>query len=295
MNYKKASIDSRICRALSICSTYASVVVQFDETPRIGQANDYPTSFIYTHIGMGSSRYMAKQNNAPSPTPKPIGCDKKRMYTELPYVGQTTYSMKKKFAHLSGKLRPDLEVRFFMKPPSSIRTFFQNKDSIAKHMQSNIVYSVNFKECGQAYVGKTDRQAIRCMKEHGAPSDTFDPPPPTSKPKPLTKRSARIANKAIAKSSNIPATTNPNDSDTDGNKNKGIFSALSKYEKDTGHHINWKDFRVVWRNENSYRLPVKELLVIQAYKPELNRTTHSVPLIVFPDDLTTDKLPDPNG
>jgi hypothetical protein len=244
---------------------------------------------------MGLSRYIAKQNGTSSPTPKPIGCDKERMYVEIPYVGQTTDSMKKKFAHLSGKLRPDLDVRFFMKPSPSVQTFFQSKDHIAKHMQSNIVYSVNCIECGQAYVEKTSRQAIRRMKEHGAPSNTFDPPPATVKPKPEPKISARIANKAIAKNSNIPATMNANDSDTDENKDSVILSALSKHEKDTGHHINWKDFRVIWRDENSYRLLVKESLVIQAYKPELNRTTHSVPLIVFPDGLTKDMLPDPNG
>jgi hypothetical protein len=312
MNYKKASIDSMIRRALSICSTYASLVAEFDEIRRIGQANDYPISFIDTHIGMGLSRYMAKKNDAP--TPKPIGCDKKRMYVEIPYVGRTTESMKKKFSHLSAKLRPDLDVRFFMKPPPSVRTFFQNKDPVAKHMQSNIVYSVNCNDCGQTYVGKTDRQAIRRMNEHGAPPATFGPlrttkrKPATSKPTPskptpspsTLRRSSRVA-KAIAKASKAPATTNATDSDSDSDndndkkKDKVILSALCKHEKDTGHHINWKDFRVVWRDENTYRLLVKESLVIQAYKPELNRTTHSVPLIVFPDVLTTDMLPDPNG
>jgi hypothetical protein len=133
------------------------------------------------------------------------------------------------------------------------------------------------------------------MKEHGAPSDKFDLPAPTTKPKPLQKRSARIVNKAIAKNSNILAMTNASDSDTGENKDKAILFALSKHEKDTGQHINWKDFRVVWRDENSCRLLVKESLVIQAYKPELNRTTHSVPLIVFPDGLTADMLSDPNG
>jgi hypothetical protein len=170
---------------------------------------------------------MAKQNDAPSPTPKPIGCDKKRMYVEIPYVGQTIDSMKKKFAHLSGKLRPDLDVGFFMKPPPSVRTFLQNRESIAEHMQSNIVYSVNCQECWQAYVGKTDRQAIRRINEHGTPSDTFDPSPPTTKPKPLPKRSARIVNKAIAKNSNILALTNANNSDTGENKDKVMLSALS--------------------------------------------------------------------
>jgi hypothetical protein len=133
------------------------------------------------------------------------------------------------------------------------------------------------------------------MKEHGTYLDTFDSRAPTTKPRPLPKRSARIANKAIAKNSNIAASTNANNSDTDENKDKVIRSAPSKHEKDTGHHINWKDCRVVWRDENSYRLLVKESLVIQAYKPELNCTTHSVPLIVVLDGLTTDMLSDPNG
>ena len=311
LNYKKASVDSMIRRALAICSTYASLVAEFDEIRRICQANDYPTSYVDTHIGIGLSRYMAKQNGTPSSTPKPIGCDKKRMYVEIPYIGQTTDSMKNKFLHLSGQLRPDLDVRFFTKPPPAVRTFFPNKDRIVKHMQSNIVYSVKCNDCEQSYVGKTDRQAIRRMKEHGAPPDTFGPVPKAKRkpsPSPLTltqlpKRSERIRNQAIAKALKAPATTSANDfeddeddeNDDDKPKDEAILSALGQHEKDTGHHMNWKDFRVVWRDENPYRLLVKESLIIQAFKPELNRTTHSVPLIVFPDGLTTDMLPDPNG
>ena len=209
MNYKKASIDSMIRRALSICSTYASLVAEFDEIRRISQANDYPISFIDTHIGMGLSRYMAKKNN--TPTPKPIGCDKKRMYVEIPYIGRTTESMKKKFSHLSGKLRPDLDVRFFMKPPPSVRTFFQNKDPVAKHMQSNIVYSVNCNDCGQTYVGKTDRQAIRRMNEHGAPPATFEPlrttkrKPAPSKPAPSKPAPSKPAPSKPAPSKPAPS------------------------------------------------------------------------------------------
>jgi hypothetical protein len=41
-------------------------------------------------------------------------------------------------------------------------------------MQSNIVYSFSSINCEQTYVRKTDRQTIRSMKEHGAPSSTFE-------------------------------------------------------------------------------------------------------------------------
>jgi hypothetical protein len=41
-------------------------------------------------------------------------------------------------------------------------------------MQSNRVYSVNCKDGEQTYVGRTDTQAIRRMKDRGAPSSTFE-------------------------------------------------------------------------------------------------------------------------
>jgi hypothetical protein len=107
------------------------------------------------------------------------------------------------------------------------------------------------------------------MKEHGAPINAY---------KQLTtidrdtdenqlRRSSRIRDRK-ADSPKLPDNTNDK---------KAVCSALSKHEKDTGHRINWKDFRVVWRDEDPYRLLIKESLVIQAYKPALNRTTHSIP------------------
>jgi hypothetical protein len=86
----------------------------------------------------------------------------------------------------------------------------------------------------------------------------------------------------------------PNYDDNNDDK-KVVYSALSKHETDSGHSINGKIFRVVSRDENPYRLLIKQSLLIQAYKPELNQPAHSVAFIVFSDGLTADLLPDPNG
>ena len=59
--------------------------------------------------------------------------------------------------------------------------------------------------------------------------------------------------------------------------------------------MDWKNFRIVWRDSNVYHLLIKESLVIRAYEPRLNRTTHSVPLLVFPEGLERHLFPDPNG
>jgi hypothetical protein len=157
-------------------------------------------------------------------------------------------------------------------------------------MQLNIVYSVYFEDYEQTYVGKTDRQTIRRMKEHGAPSSTFEQEgtadQATNEEK--LRRSTRIhGNKGDL--SKLPNTNDNMD------HKKVVLLVFSKHEYDTGYRINWKDFHVVWRDENPYRLLFKEPLMIQACKLELNRTTHCVPLVVFSDGLTTNLLLDRNG
>ena len=323
LQYKNAGINSMVRRALSICSSYTSLTAEFDEVRRIGQANGYPLSFIDVHIGIGLSRHLGKNDQKQEDVV--LGCQKKQMYVEIPYTGQTTLTMKKQFSHLSGKLRPDLDVRFFTKPPASVQTFFRNKDPITKHMQSNIVYSVKCSDCDHSYIGKTDRQAIRRMREHGAPKDAFDEPKssdddddvpvdvpaqvPVDKPRytsnVITRAQALALNKiAAATASNAPDTLTTTTKTTatatapQNSKDKEvpiITSSLAQHEKDTGHHINWADFQVVWGDSHPYRLLIKESLLIQAYKPELNRTTHSVPLLIYSAGLPRDLLPDPNG
>ena len=324
LQYKNAGINSMVRRALSICSSYTSLTAEFDEVRRIGQANGYPLSFIDVHIGIGLSRHLGK--NDPKQEEVVLGCPKKQMYVEIPYTGQTTLTMKKQFSHLSGKLRPDLDVRFFTKPPASVQTFFRNKDPVVKHMQSNIVYSVKCSDCDHSYIGKTDRQAIRRMREHGAPKDAFDEPKssdddddvPVNMPAQVPVDKPRYTSNVITRAqalvlSKIAAATTSNATDTltttttkptataiapqNSNDKKVpiITSSLAQHEKDTDHHINWADFQVVWGDNHPYRLLIKESLLIQAYKPELNRTTHSVPLLIYSAGLPRDLLPDPNG
>ena len=119
---KKASIDSIARRALSICSIYLSLTEEFAEIRRYGLANGHPRSFIDIHIGVGLGRYMERQ--VPQTTVRPIDCEKKRMYVEISFIGRTTQLMKKRFNQLSSQLRPDLDIRFFTKPPAYVQTFF---------------------------------------------------------------------------------------------------------------------------------------------------------------------------
>jgi hypothetical protein len=65
------------------------------------------------------------------------------MYVEIPYTGLSTFSFKKKLSRISGQVRPNLDVRFYTKPPPSVQTYFNLKDPIPKYLQADVVYSVN--------------------------------------------------------------------------------------------------------------------------------------------------------
>ncbi|CAF1484669.1 unnamed protein product [Rotaria sordida] len=95
----------------------------------------------------------------------------------------------------------------------------------------------------------------------------------------------------------IEATTTTSSSittllDNTNNDKKIDKSSIHQHEKETGHRMNWSNFQIVWQDNHYYRLLIKELLLIKAYEPELNKTTDSVLLLVFPDGLPKVQLPD---
>ncbi|CAF1033306.1 unnamed protein product [Rotaria sordida] len=283
-------------RALIICSTYTPLAAEFNEIRRIGLKNDYPLSFIDNIIGIKLSQYRRKMNGESKLTV--IRCDKKKMYVELPFIRSSTLELKKKIKHLSNKLRPDLDIQFFTKPPPSTQAFFKTKDPIVKHMQADVVYYIKCNDCSHPYIGKTERQCLRRLHEHGAPKTIYQQQQCNHVSDDLSvsnniielRRSSRIKNKTATVTTAPPPPT----TDDDNNDNKIAKSSITRHEKETGHHMDWNNFQVTWQDNHYYRLLIKESLFIKTYEPELNKTTHSVPLLVFPDGLPRVLLPNPD-
>ncbi|CAF1450959.1 unnamed protein product [Rotaria sordida] len=277
IQYKKASIVSMVNRALNICSTYTLLETELDEIRKIGLKNDYPLSFIDTIIAIKLSQHRNKINGKLN-EPK-IGCDKKKMCVELPFIRSSTLELKKKILYLSNKLRPDLDIQFFTKSPPSTQAFFQNKDPIVKHMKSDVVYYIKCNDCTHLYIGKTERQCIRRLYEDGAPKTACQQQQCNHVSDDLNnnnniqglRRSSRLKSKTTA------ATTITDDNNND---NQIAKSSITQHEKETGHHMDWSNFQ--------------ESLLIKAYEPEPNKTTHSVPLLLFPDGLPRVLLPNPD-
>ena len=331
-SYKKSSVVSMIQRALSICSTYSLLDKELLKIRTVCHDNDYPIDFIDTRIGIGLTKYLNRSNNNNNNEPNiPVsGCEKRRMYVEIPFIGKQTEIMKKKISQLTAESRPDLDIRYVAKPPPSVRTLFPTKDPVPIHLQSDVVYAVKCKECGDTYVGKTIGQCGGRLEEHGAPNRTLDrqtnidesdeetatsnvqsnhnPRPGratttmvTNQQAPTLRWSSRTRNKkkeVVNEVTNTKTDRQIEQATTNRTKNENtnvVLSSLAEYEKNTSHHIDWRNTRVLWRDNNPYRLLIKESLVIRAHETQLNRTTQSVPLLVFSEGLERSLIPDPNG
>jgi hypothetical protein len=62
-------------------------------------------------------------------------------------------------------------------------------------------------------------------------------------------------------------------------------SFIAEHVKTNEHPIDWKNFRVLLRDNMVYHLSIKDLLIITIHEPQLNRTAKSRLLLVFPERL----------
>ena len=60
-------------------------------------------------------------------------------------------------------------------------------------------------------------------------------------------------------------------------------------------NINWKNVQVLWHDSFSCHFLIKEFLFIRAHEFALNRTTHSMSLLMFSEDLERTLAPDTIG
>ncbi len=159
---------------------------------------------------------------------------------------------------------------------------FKNKDPIPKDRRSNVVYQVNCTTCSATYIGETTRQVCRRLKEHGAPSEA------PIKQQPDLRRSARIA--ANTKLQVFYGQSSSSEEEHDNDPSSDV-SAILHHINQTKHKMDWENVSVLGSDQHPYRLLVKESLAIAEVSPNLNVTTRSIPLIIYPEGCTTIRQP----
>jgi len=87
-------------------------------------------------------------------------------YLKLPYYGHTSFVLRKELQKLLNYHFPQISFRMIFTNSRTIRSFFPTKDSVPKHLCSNVVYSYKCSSCNARYIGSTTRNLMMRYCEH---------------------------------------------------------------------------------------------------------------------------------
>ena len=284
--YKVSAISSMVYRAIRICSTYKSLTQEFDKIRALAWNNGYPANFTDAQIRNTLNRHYEHNSTSPIVSIQTQGKKKEQVFVDIPFFRKHTEKLGKKLINIAETVRPQLHVQPIPRPPSSIGMAFSSKDKIPLLLKSGIVYKVSCQDCPANYIGKTLRQLDRRLQEHGKPlgeqllSPTSNPPEDVRRSNRQTKPMQRYGTQET------PHTAQTTDDTTIP---KNVQSALSKHSSELQHKIDWTNVQMLDKDRSPYRLLVRESLLIRQMEPVLNRTTNSIPLLVFPEGLVDPK------
>jgi hypothetical protein len=89
----------------------------------------------------------------------------------------------------------------------------------------------------------------------------------------------------IKQALNYIATKNPVNSTVEqiNPLSKTFKSTIHDDVVETGHVMDWDNWRLLSKDHKYYQLLVRESIQISKHQPSLNKTICSVPLIIYPD------------
>ena len=304
LEHKRSAISSMVYTAIRIISDYSLLHKEFLFIRQIAVSNGYPLPFVLNVIRITLERHLfsysttnsslkTEQNKIEKNTNV---CNKQSLQknqvilVDIPYVGRLTSTFGKKLINISKQAKPTSHVQPIPRPGPKIQTFFAKKDPIPKELLSNVVYKVNCTCCSASYIGKTCRQISRRFEEHGRekiPSVAQSQLPLASTTTSIisqrSKRNVSIINYALCEKK-LDEAVNENTKQLSGKKfSKLSQSAIYQHELETGHSINWTNWKLLSKDKKYYRLLVRESIQISKFEPSLNRTVRSVPLVIYPE------------
>jgi hypothetical protein len=267
---------------------------EFEFIEFICRLNGYPESFIKSQIRKTLNRYVDKINGTQlyeSKDKKMNNNDnlikKGHIFFDIPFFGKPTEVFIKRIIYLTKFINPRISIQPVQRPPATLSKYFPIKHQIPKLLKSKVVYKLNCSNCEATYIGKTMRHIRRRLQEHGAVFANEKEIESQSigfiDNSVNLRRSERNKGKVVQYFSETHIEVTPSE------HNKVIHSAVKQHENNNNHRIDWINCNIIARDNKNYQLLVKESLLINDLKPTLNKTTCSVPLIIFPEGLRTNK------
>ena len=242
--YKRGLISTLLYRAYMINSSYMSLHDEIEKLKKIFINNGYPVKFIDRCIRKFLDKMFEKR------PPQPTVEEKKEVLFVMPFLGTTSYHVKKKLCeafkdHLPSKYK--LKVVF--QTTYRMSSYFRFKDKFPSSLTSGVIYEYTCATCNDSYIGCTIRYFEKRLEEHTHISALTG--------KPLS--GAQV----FAPMQHVRS----------GCCNSNSHSTVPMVTRD--------NFKIIGYEKDRYLLFIKESILIKKANPKLNGTFTSVPLSLF--------------
>ena len=169
---------------------------------------------------------------------------KKVITISLPFMGKESLKIRSNLSKVAKNYFQCCKIQVVFNSSKRLGSFFNFKDKVPLNVRSLVLYKFTCSSCNSAYVGKTKRHFLVRMFEH----------------------------LGISLITGNNYTFNP--------KNNNNTAVLNHIKCGTCE-ANLDNFRIIGSARNDYKLCLKESLVIQLYKYDLNKNVTSMPLLLF--------------
>ena len=168
------------------------------------------------------------------------GPHKERVYIGLPFLGKMTDQLRNSIKQINKQFMPHKDIIVYFKPGLRISSFFRIKDSTPFDLRSHVVYKFTCATCNSSYIGQTARHLRHRIAEHAGTSH-------------LTGKTMK----------------------------QKLHSNIRDHSSQCrGSECSARDFKILAWGTTELELLVKERLLIDRNKPELNGNCGSFDLLL---------------
>ena len=236
--YKEGLVSTLLFRAYMINSSFSSLHEEVERLKKIFKNNGYPMKFVDRCIYRFFNKIYEKRTPVHT-------VPKKEVTIILPFLGVSSFNVKKKLDETYKKLLPFCKIRTIFKTSCRMSSFFSYKDKFPKSLVSGVIYKYTCAHCNVSYIGCTARYWEKRLEEHTHLSAL------TGKPLSGVQVFAPLQHVKSAK-------CNPE-----------------------GPKVSRDDFEIIGYEKDRFLLQVKESILIKKNNPEINGNETSVPLYLF--------------
>ena len=157
--FKTNLISCLIKRAFKICSEETAFNAELSYLQKYFTQNNFPSNFV-------SKMFKKILHNIYNPKPVFISAAKKPVYFHLPYMGKSSFEIKRQLKTIISRFYPHIQIRFIFTSKFTVGSLFRFKDKLPSQLLSSVIYEYKCGQCTSSYIGQTGKQLKIRISQH---------------------------------------------------------------------------------------------------------------------------------